>query len=113
MSPLTVKQLLEQTRAKIEDPAHWVKGDYAKNAEGSVVTPYDSDACCWCLDGALRAVAIPQPRYPLVATDLLLRQASQARGFASHLCFNDAPQTTHADVLQLLDDAILVASTGP
>ncbi|SDK43098.1 DUF6197 family protein [Bradyrhizobium ottawaense] len=49
----TVFQALTVTRELIADPARWTKGYFARDTAGSEVYPTESNAVCWCADGAL------------------------------------------------------------
>ena len=113
MSPMIVETLIA-ARAKLA--TGWVKGAYALNAKGIDVAPESPDACRWCISGAVLAV---MPR-DIGDTPMLLRHAI-GKGlpypFAANggniAGFNDAEETTHADVLAALDRAIAFAQAEP
>lgn len=53
MAGLTSKQILEESWARIENPAHWCTGEAARNKEGIVCAPNDPEATQWCAVGSL------------------------------------------------------------
>lgn len=79
----------------LADPARWTKGDSARDHRGHGVASIHPDACCFCVLGAMsriyeigtRAYNDAKHRLGLVASF----------GFAS---WNDAPERTHAEVLE-------------
>lgn len=47
---------LKTIRELLSDPARWCQGCHAQTPSGVRVDPNDSEACQWCLDGALLKV---------------------------------------------------------
>jgi hypothetical protein len=107
--------ILVRARELIADPANWVKGEYA---QGSLADPATH---CFCLIGAVdRAVLekaglenyedcdenilISEAESDLEAIAAIQKLQSNLDGLVSD--FNDDPETTHADVLALLDKVI-------
>lgn len=97
-------RILRHAKALISDKEHWIKDEFATNAEGEVVPMYDNRACNFCAVGANRKAAgferseISRP-YLAMATNLMTLGAS------SHIAkFNDA--ATHEEVMELFDVAI-------
>jgi len=88
--------LLERTRAYLEDPKHWTKGEMFRDRFGSACKR--EDAVCACLLGAVAIAGkgMTNPDY------------RAARGALPDdvTVINDDPNTTHADVLALLDKVI-------
>jgi len=82
-------------RKKIERPEDWGKGALWHNG-------------CYCADGALLEAA-PTGDLLRSRASSYLSAAARSRGFETASRFNDAPGTTHADVLALFDDAIRLA----
>lgn len=94
---------LNQLRLLLEDPSHWTKGAYARDKEGAPVREGDYDATCLCLIGACHKVTVCIPDY-FQLTEALSR-AGGIRPF-DIVDFNDREDTTHSDVLALIDKAI-------
>lgn len=102
---MTVREVLVAARALIDTPEKWVKGTVAAYANGDRCSVDSPKACRFCAYGSL-----------LLATERdadLVRRAEQALDVAAgatdpfeYIRINDAPSTTHADVLALFDRAI-------
>ena len=104
---MTTKDVLTQARALIEKG--WTQDALARDAEGQDVYPKNSDACQWCATGAIWAVVGISQAY-LDAFDMidnLVRDNYEDIGY-----FNDAPDTTQADVIKLFDEAIARCESG-
>ena len=129
----TARAALIAARALIEDRENWMQGDHATDAGGGRnLFPFDPDAACFCVDGALiRALCGPQgridhydelldvlsasPVYRSAAHTLteMVEELRQRRGkgvCGTHVQFNDHWLTKHEDVLYLMDEAIRRAS---
>lgn len=114
---LTSEKTLEiLQRARQLVAAGWVKGKYATNASGREVPIDNYDAVCFCLRGALvrsgqehcdTAYLRGVKPYEL-ARDLVNQEIAKERpaSYWTAIEFNDAPWTTHADVLKVMDMAI-------
>jgi hypothetical protein len=104
MKPL---EILRDARAKIAEPDAWIKGDLARDIDGNVVEPAGADACQWCLEGALYAAAGTFPATPfdwdVYAAWSIVRTCAPTDAVYA---FNDALETTHEEVLAVLDCAI-------
>ena len=107
------KDILVKARSLIGNEECWVKGSLAEDHHGEEMYPTNPYACRWCLEGAIIKAAdldgyevkdnIPTP---LEITVRVLH----GTGFIGFLDdFNDAEDTTHKDVLDLLDKAIEAA----
>lgn len=93
-------QILRDLRDLLEPPQNWIKGAYARDEHGFLAGSTHPLATCWCLSGAVTRVA---PSHQVVAR---IYRLLARRGFVSLPEFNDHPDTTHSDVLELLDEAI-------
>lgn len=92
------KETLIEIRALIEKG--WIKGAYARDGGGERVSPYSDSAVSFCLVGAMeRSCETPSQLKNLYRT-------LGDHGMCSLTFFNDRPETTKADVLSLLDEAI-------
>lgn len=87
--------------ALLADAARWTKGPLARDANGDAVGPFASNACAFCLMGAMIRV------YPTMAwTEAMERLDSHLpAGFVRGGSFNDHPDTTHAMVLDVATKA--------
>ncbi len=97
---MTTLEILKAARALIDREEKWTRGAVARTAHGYQVQSIDDSAVQFCILGAL-AKASNNWKLCLMAGDSLrglLKTAIQE--------FNDAPTTTHADVLALFDRAI-------
>ena len=119
MTAPTAAQVLSAARAIIDTPAKWSRRAHARAPWGECA-PADPKACQWSLAGAI-GLAIFRTRTRTSAkrslrTDVL-DALRPALNLAYHgydygygwICFNNNPTTEHADVLKVLDRAILHA----
>lgn len=111
---LKVLDELRELRKLLEDPRRWTKGTFARNIEGFEVSASNPDAVCWCLEGAIAKIVGDEiaasdegsifytPLFNVIAACLSTAEI-EGSGIAG---FNDAEDTTHQDVLNLLDGAL-------
>lgn len=99
---MSVRQILVAARAKIADPGDWTKGASARDVCGRPSPVHDYQSVCWCATGAIRFVS-PSRLSGSAAIQFLRSETPFDMGV--HV-FNDAPKTTHAEVLSLFDRAI-------
>ena len=105
-----VVDLLLTARNIIADPQRWTKGAMARMPSGHPVHAWHPLAECWCASGALelaakrQSIKLDSPPYKQ-AFHILNGQDSE--GMVDRV--NDAPATTHADVLHLYETAIAEA----
>ena len=97
--------VLREVRKLIAEPERWTKGVYARprDSTGSV-NIRNKRAHCFCLAGALyRAINVtPGENYGVIGY-------ARALGFQDEgklTDWNDNPERTHADILDLLDRTI-------
>lgn len=100
---MTVVELLQAAKEKINTPEKWCKGVYARLPNGMPTTSSDKEACTWCMVGALRCVS----NYK--ANDLTLGKAFGVDMVERLFNLNDRGSTTHADVMAAFDKAIALA----
>ena len=111
MNPL--KKVVQGMRALLATPEKWTQGVEARDAEGRPADPLmrTHNATCFCLVGAYVRVlndvynsADPVARSALWTSDGLgTFKKFLPDGFEALSFFNDAPTTTHADILAFLD----------
>ena len=106
------KEILGQTRALLSPPQSWSQHSWAYDQTDARVPLQSKTACSWCLEGAIRRVAI---RGKASEADLdralaLIRDQIQVPGnYPTIQGWNDRPRTTHREVLFVLDKAIASA----
>ena len=94
---------LKAARALIDTPEKWTKGAYGRTADHSPTSYRDPRAVCHCMLGALRSIGPAD----WLRQEELVEDVMTGYGHHSHIpTFNDAPTTTHADVLAVFDMAI-------
>lgn len=98
--------LLRAARERIATPERWTKGAFRRRAV------FSDEVDCECVNGALLGAA-GVGAFSLIRSgaSLCLSLAARARGFESASKFNDDRTTTHADVLELLDEAVALAES--
>ena len=93
--------ILKVAKAVIEDPKHWIQGDFAKDSSGISVSARYSHAVCFCALGALRSV---------VAHKDIHRPYIYLCEAANNLGYNSIPEANdeggHAEVMGMYDVAI-------
>lgn len=96
-------RIITKTRELLSDPGRWTKGRYARTADGLNVSPHREAATCFCLVGAIKRSTANNDQEDSV--DDAISATLRSRGFFEGVInFNDRPETTHADVLKLLDE---------
>lgn len=110
----TALDILQDVRKLLESPRSWTKRAFARDASGRETGNYH-DAACWCLLGAInkcaRVASFADPHY-FDAREHIKRAVVEIAGPGSPdvptttASFNDAPSTSHADILAVLDKAI-------
>lgn len=97
MSDSETAAILRRAKARISDPAHWCQGQMWKGEAAcaqAAVHEASPDSMCLGSD-ALRLLYETIP--------------SSAPRMSGIGCYNDAPTTTHADILAWFDRAIALA----
>lgn len=95
-------------RELLADEAHWNQRYFACRRDGRACNSSDPEAFSYCLVGAVTTAAFPQ-RYEVVRAAIV-----NAMPFPAQLVeWNDAPERTHAEVIQLLGTAIAAAKEAP
>lgn len=120
---MTTLEVLQEARRRLASPDSWCQYSYAMNAVGKHVTPVSPEATRWCLTGAVESVAqspffgeVPKECADAlgVLCHCLSRSPPRMRGRAFGLVgWNDQPDRTHEEVLDLLDLAIAKQQNRP
>lgn len=104
---------LYTVRGMLSDPKRWTKGASARNKYRHRVSPTSPSAVKWCLEGAVNRSSAGAPSVASRRAFWVRRYLIEATPVRPWLCgiawFNDDPETTHADVLALIDRAIDLA----
>lgn len=116
-----VETILLKTRELLANESHWTQGTLARTKSGGTSSPSSDYAASWCLSGALRrasngysfsdeykariAVAIQLSRFPWTRRLLLRLNPDKVNQNIEE--FNDASDRFHAEVLDLIDEAII------
>lgn len=104
---MSVLETLTKARDLLSDPNKWIKGGYARNDCGAVCDPMSPHARQFCMIGAVYASTAHQP---WMAGSVHCRlEAAVMRTkprFSALATFNDHPNTTHQDVLDIFSIAI-------
>ena len=108
----TAVQILTDTRDTLNNPANWIKDIPARNRYGVAVHPRSPYATCWCFSGALVKAGLHG--CGRAALDRVRSYLDTALGLylgydVDVVTFNDERQTTHADVLEVVNRAIELA----
>lgn len=97
---------LRGARVLLAHSKSWTRYAMARTRDGKKCYPLAPEATCWCLEGAVSKAALQNHDGGFVrARDLLVELLDGM----SLDAFNDQWETTHRDVLALLDAAIAQA----
>ena len=104
---MSTKEILVAARARLADPAHWTKGCFARDTEGLSVNKDDDKAVCWCLAGAILKES-PNINAGIAALMALEQGLDRKylKKFGPVPEFNDSEDSSHKDVISLLDKTI-------
>ncbi|MDH7796410.1 MULTISPECIES: hypothetical protein [unclassified Beijerinckia] len=110
MSQSQLKTDLIAMRDLLSTPSAWTQDAFARDRDGDICTSDHPTAVCWCLDGAAAKVGLldddDEGRYAAIRV-ILTRSVPTNHG--GYVGFNDDPNTTHDDVMSLLNKAIEAA----
>lgn len=110
MTPL---EMLHQAKQKISKPENWCKGNSAVNAAGAPVPVKYREACRWCSVGSVGSIRASSDGYWDAVAILDRATSYQTDGFYRDIIdLNDHPDTTHDDVVEVFDRAMLLARMG-
>lgn len=96
---MTNKAKLKALRKLLSVRKRWTQDVFARTASGRPCEPLSPKAVCWCLYGGCEKVGM------VVITPLF---EFLIQGIAN---FNDDPETSHKDVLRVVDKAIKLCKT--
>ena len=101
---------LRAALALISEPENWCQGSSAKDSRGHQVLFDNPGATAWCVNGAIWR-AVGHYTDGDVLRETLCANGGEAGFFGSTAAFNDAPDTTHTEVVALLQKAIAKAES--
>lgn len=105
-------QALIAAKEVISDPKNWIKGNASVDSNGVSVDSLDPSACAFCMLGAVHKV-VPDKRFFEFRQEVCnsLRESvkrKKKKGTLESIAdFNDSCNTTHKDVMDVFDDAIM------
>ena len=104
----TTKQTLIKARGLIDEPSKWTKLAWARNSRQISCAMDNSDAQCFCLGSSL--ILASPPLEPKIVNVEIENQLPIINGKVPTIAeYNDHPDTTHADIMNLFDKAIEAA----
>ena len=107
-----IKEVLSRALSIITNPDNWTKEAYARNENDEMVLPENPKAVKYCLLGAIRKSAeeLYPTEYSLITTNA---EVEITKVLTKHMhnptsvgCFNDHEETTHEDVIYVIQTAI-------
>ena len=116
---MTIVEVLKAARALIDTPEKWTKWDNAQRSDGASVAIADSQAYKFCASAAIVRVwavgcaeaqedNLLRRKTNLDAVDALRKVVWGERDYPIAQ-WNDAPERTHAEVMEAFDKAIAEA----
>lgn len=98
-------ETLKAVRDLISDPDKWTKGALARGEQGKPVNSRASNACRFCLFGAIDRITQNSTYADNIADEICVTLAQ--RGYlGGPVDYNDSPSTKHPDILDLVDSTI-------
>lgn len=106
MTAQAVLDVLRAARVKLATSERWTKGP-PRAANGAIVPADSLRAVCWC---TVTAIHVASGKNAVLSAKAVRRvQSVVPPGFGGSASgYNNAPATTHADILALFDRAIAV-----
>lgn len=98
---VTTLDTLRRARELLSEPNSWTQGTYARDAQGKRCYIWEDCRVCLCVEGALFSA------HEDIEVCVAARDAFEGSlGGAPLDEWNDAPERTHAEVLEAFDRAI-------
>lgn len=101
---MTALEILDCTIELLRDPAHWTKGSFARNAEGTNVGVRAPEAVSWCMLGAIDHCT-PMSTHLGHLVELEVSKVLGDKWYGDLVRFNDDPRRTHGGVIRVLKRA--------
>lgn len=96
---------MSKIKELLAKPESWAQGSLARNRRGEAVGPSDESACCFCLWGAVVRCYPERSQYCDVLDALHAAIEARVGKRLSLVSFNDRSETTHADILAVVERA--------
>lgn len=111
---MTPVEHLTAVRALISTPDKWARGEFARDMNGNRTSLAARNAACFCILGAIgrtdpEIVSLKKQEYQVFSPIWDKPAAQELRKVIGDRLvsdFNDDPQTTHDDMLRVIDAAI-------
>lgn len=87
----------------LDSPEKWTKRAFARDKTGGVVSEFSDDAVCWCLLGAAVKCHNYNDEFAHACEKLEQAVDTLFSHFGQASVFNDAADTTFADVRKVLE----------
>lgn len=105
--PIDECQTVEELLA---DPERWARFESAYDDYGNAVSPQNPRACMFCLYGALQRIYGDEFKQPFCQAEAKLKGAlatvaTSVFGGVNYPAWQDAPERTHAEVLEAVRKA--------
>jgi hypothetical protein len=111
-------EALRLARLVLERPEAWTQYGYAHDASGRRVDWDSLRASSWCVVGAVRLAS--KELFPHICHDVAFMVTRELNAWADAntkhsgvIAWQDSPERSHDEVLEMLDDCIYRALTSP
>jgi hypothetical protein len=101
-------ETLRAAKARIDTPAKWTQGQFARDSNDRPCSPLNPDATCFCIYGAVSRSVVETRGFSNFDLTIVLKSALPKRVSRADN-FNDHPDTSHTDVMAFFDRAIALA----
>lgn len=108
----TTVEILTEAKALINTPERWTKGKFAALADGSSAHWDNPNATCYCIVGAIFLAEEHMNVAASPTTTRAIMKAVGAKISRDVSVWNDAPERTHAEVMDAFDRAIELAKAA-
>ena len=103
---MKIINILIDLKKLFQSPTSWTKISFARNISHNQVKPNDESASCWCILGGIERLSPDYPtRYSVC--QYLSEIINKETRFTDISAFNDNIDTSHKDVLNIIDQAII------
>ena len=96
---MTTIEILKKARDLLSDPERWTQNVGARTAQGIPVSADSKEAVCFCASMAVVKVSNE-------VTPIHFPKVLDFDRWSDLFMWNDAPERTHAEILQRFDEAI-------
>ena len=84
----------------------WTRKTFARDDQGVAVDEYSKDACSWCMTGAIRKERAWMATGPITIKVRKMYPRRLKSILSEIAAFNDHGDTTHEDVLKVIESVI-------